>query len=253
MTRVPILMYHAVDDSPAGACVHPHRFAEQLAYLKRAGYQTIHLDELYGSLIHGSALPAKPLVITFDDGYRDNLQVAWPLLRQAGFKATIFLATGHLGSSNRWNAADGVPQRPLLDWDEVIEAAREPQLSFQPHTHSHPRLTRIPPAQADEELRRSKETLEQRLGKACPHLAYPYGDYNRAVRDLAEQAGYHTACTVQWGHNRAGQDPLALFRIGIRNQDRLADFKKSLGEPPPLWKYYWLRAKQFGRGEPSRS
>ena len=68
MTRVPMLMYHSVDDGSAVACVRPKQFAQQMAYLKRAGYETIHLDDLYRNLVQGTNLPAKPIVITFDDG-----------------------------------------------------------------------------------------------------------------------------------------------------------------------------------------
>jgi peptidoglycan/xylan/chitin deacetylase (PgdA/CDA1 family) len=245
--RVPILMYHSVDDDSAAACVRPRRLDEQLAYLQKAGYAAIHLDALFAHMTEGSSMPPKPIVITFDDGYQDNLQKAQPILKKYGMCATIYLVTDLMGLSNRWNERDGTPQRPLLSWEEVRSAANDPSLSFQAHTCSHPRLTRIPPKQAREELGRSKKSIEDQLGMACRHFAYPYGDYNQAVRDSAEEAGFHTACSIQWGHNRRGDDRLCLFRIGVGNRDSLRDFKRILGEPPPLWKYYWLRLKtRFG-------
>lgn len=244
MIRVPILMYHSVDDDSSAACVRLRRFEEQLAYLRRSGYEAVDLDAVYGYMTLGTSLPRKPIVITFDDGYRDNLENAYPILKTHGMRATIYLVAGYLGSSNRWNAPDGVPQRPLLSWEEVCAHANDPLLSFQAHTCSHPKLTRIPLNQVREELGKSKQMIEERLGRACFHFAYPYGDYNSVVRDAAREIGFRTACSTRWGHNRAGDDLFCLFRIGVGNGDSLRDFKRILGEPPPLWKYYWLRFKE---------
>jgi peptidoglycan/xylan/chitin deacetylase (PgdA/CDA1 family) len=243
MIRVPILMYHSIDDSSDGACVRPQRFEAQMVYLRKAGYQTVDLDAVYGYLTRGIELPAKPIVITFDDGYRDNLVNAYPTLKKYGMCATIFLPTDYVGFTNRWNAAEGVTQRPLLNWEEIHALANDPLISFQAHTCSHPRLTQIPLNQVREELKQSKEDIEDHLGNACHHFAYPFGDFNDAVRDVVEEMGFHIACSTRWGHNRHGVDIFGLYRIGMRNQDSLADFKRVLGEPPPPWKYYWLRLK----------
>lgn len=243
MTRVPILMYHSVDDSSTAACVRPERFEEQMAYLSKAGYQSVDLDAVYEYLSQGTALPAKPIVITFDDGYRDNLVNAYPILKKYRMRATIFLSTDYMGFSNRWNAADGVPQRQLLSWEEARVLANDPLLSFQPHTCAHPKMTIIPVNQVREELVRSKEAIEERLEGPCHHFSYPYGDFNEEVCDVVREVGFRTACTTRWGHNRKGDDPLRLYRIGIGNLDRLCDFKRVIGEPPPIWKYFWLRFK----------
>lgn len=247
MIRIPILMYHSIDDSSAAACVTPKRFEEQMAYLRRVGYQAVNLDAVCGYMAQNASQPFKPIVITFDDGYRDNLEKAYPILMKYEMCATIFLATDHLGFSNRWNAGEGVPQRPLMTWEEIREAAKEPLFSFQSHTSSHPKLTRIPISQVREEMLRSKQVIEDRLGRPCYHFAYPYGDFNEDVKKVAEETGYRAACSTRWGHNRPGDDLYSLYRIGIRNEDRLRDFKRVLGGPPPLWKYYWLRFKaKFG-------
>lgn len=243
MVRIPILMYHSIDNSASAACVRPKRFEEQMAYLKRVGYKAVDLDAVYHYVTERTSLCSKPIVITFDDGYRDNLDNAWPVLEKNEMCATIFLATDYLGATNRWNAALGVQQRLLMSWQDIRSAFRNPLLSFQPHTCSHPKLTHIPVAQTRQEMLTSKQILEDHLGTPCHHFAYPYGDFNGPVMDLAKEVGYKTACSTRWGHNRPGDDPYKLYRIGIRNQDRLSDFKRALGEPPPLWKYYWLRLK----------
>jgi peptidoglycan/xylan/chitin deacetylase (PgdA/CDA1 family) len=244
-------MYHSVDDDSAAACVRPGRFEEQMAYLHKTGYEAVDLDAVCGFMIQGASVPRKPIAITFDDGYRDNLQKAHPILKKYGICATIYLVTDQIGFSNRWNKGDGVTQRPLLSWEEVRSAAADPILSFQAHTCSHPKLTSIPPHQVREELGRSRKMIEDRIGMTCHHFAYPYGDYNRAVRDLAEEAGFRTACSTRWGHNRRGDDLFCLFRIGVSNGDSLRDFKRILGEPPPLWKYHWLRLKKKLAGRSS--
>jgi peptidoglycan/xylan/chitin deacetylase (PgdA/CDA1 family) len=244
-------MYHSVDDDSSGACVRPKRFDEQMAYLRRSGYNCIDLDTLYHHMTQRASLPARPLVITFDDGYRDNVEKALPILKKYDMRATIFLTTDHIGFDNRWVATEGIPLRPLLAWDEVRSAAAECILSFQAHTCSHPRLTQIPREQVRQEMTRSKHIIEERLGKPCRHIAYPYGDFNDEVRDVAQESGFRTACSTRWGHNRQGGDLFSLYRIGVRNGDSLSDFKRILGGPPPLWKYYWLRLKRryLGRHE----
>jgi peptidoglycan/xylan/chitin deacetylase (PgdA/CDA1 family) len=242
--RVPILMYHSIDDDDAAACVRPGRFDEQMAYLKKAGYRTIDLDTLYDHFSAGEEVTEKSIVITFDDGYRDNVEQAAPILERYGFCATVYLPTDHLGVSNRWNAADGVPQRPLLGWDEVRRLGSDSVLSFQAHSCSHPKLSRLPLGQMEREVRRCKDLIEERLGNPCHHFAYPYGDLSDAVRDIVGAAGFHTAVTTRWGHNRPGVDLLLLCRIGIANGHRLADFKRVLGEPISRGQYYWRRLKQ---------
>ena len=243
MIRIPILMYHSIDDSLAAACVSPKCFEKQMAYLKHVGYQAVDLDAVFSYMTIGAPLPSKPIVITFDDGYRDNMENAYPILKKYGMCATIFLTTGYLGYSNNWCASDGVTQRPLMTWKEVKEAAKESFLSFQPHTCSHPKLTQIPVEQMREELIRSKLAIEDKLGEPCHHFAYPYGDLNETVRDMVKEVGFRTACSTQWGHNRQGDDLFSLYRIGVRNQIKLSDFKRVIGEPPSIWKYYWLRLK----------
>jgi peptidoglycan/xylan/chitin deacetylase (PgdA/CDA1 family) len=240
MIRIPILMYHSIDDSASAACVRPKRFEEQMAYLKRIGYEAIDLDAVYHYVMESTSVCSKPIVITFDDGYRDNLDNAYPVLEKYGMCATIFLATDYLGATNRWNAAEGVMQRPLMAWEDIRQALKSPLLSFQPHTCSHPKLTHIPLAQARQEMLRSKQAIEEQIGTSCHHFAYPYGDFNETVITVARKVGFRTACSTRWGHNRQGNDLYSLYRIGIRNQDRLSDFKRALGEPAPLWKYYLL-------------
>lgn len=221
--------------------MRPHRFREQIAYLKKAGYRAVSLDAVYNYFIGGASLPPKPVVITFDDGFRDNIENAYPILKEYGMCFTIFLPTGHVGFSNRWNAPEGITQRQLLTWEEVRLLANDPLISFCAHSCTHPKLTQITESQVRDELNRSKKELEGHTGRPCHHLAYPYGDSNEAVHRIAMETGFHTACTTMWGHNRQGCDLFALYRIGIRNEDTLSDFKRVLGEPLPLWKYCWRR------------
>jgi peptidoglycan/xylan/chitin deacetylase (PgdA/CDA1 family) len=249
MIRVPILMYHSVDDDSAAACVYPKRLEEQLSYLRKSGYEAVDLDAVHKYLTQGESVPQKPIVITFDDGYRDNLENAYPILKKYGLCATIYLVTGNIGSSNRWNAPRGIRQRPLLNWNEICSLADDPLLSFQAHTCTHPKLTHIHPDQAREEMAGSKHAIEDRLGRACRHFAYPHGDYNNTVRNAAEEVGFLTACSTRWGHNCPGDDLFTMFRIGVGNRDSLGDFKRILGEPPPMWKYYWLRFKKRVAGK----
>lgn len=215
--RIPVLLYHKVGRPPRGArvpghYVSPGLFRRHLAYLQRLGYESIPAETIVAA---EPSLPAKPVVITFDDGYRCIYELALPALVEYRFTATVFLVTSGIGSTNHWEAAVGDVEEPMLGPVEIAEM-RAARVSFGSHTLSHPHLTALSEEQVRTELAGSRERLSELLGTPCRTLAYPYGDWDLRVRDLAAEVGYEVAFTTTRAAVRSGDDPLALPRINIR-------------------------------------
>ena len=224
--RPTILMYHSIDDSHSAISVSPAKFRAQLHYLKETGYQVLSLAELASSLRAGRELAPKTAVLTFDDGFISTLTVVLPILKEFGFKATVFVVTGHCGDSNVWGHCSN-PRFPTLTWPQVLQLSKE-GIEIGAHTVSHPKLTKIPLAWAKEEIANSKRMLEECLGQAVLSFAYPYGSYNQQVRNLVEETGFAAACTIESGTVQSGDDLFLLKRVYVRDSMSMAEFKASL-------------------------
>ena len=226
MLTVPSLVYHKVADIPPGCrfpCnyVRPAQFAAQLRLLRAAGFQSISFGD-YVSYRRGEArLPPRPVLITFDDGYRTNAQIAAPILRRFGFTATVFLVSDYIGQTNEWD--DGERQEALLAVDE-IRALRKEGIEFQSHTCSHARLTKLTPDEAFRELRDSRATLEAIIDAPVSVVAYPWGDCDESISALAERAGYAAGAIVRRRTNFDHTPLFALRRIGINYETTLGRF-----------------------------
>jgi peptidoglycan/xylan/chitin deacetylase (PgdA/CDA1 family) len=181
------------------------------------------------------------VAITFDDGFLDNYSVAWPILRQHGFTATIFLAAAYLGATSIWR--DGsLGQTPLLSADQVLEMAGE-GIRFGSHTMSHARLTDLADTAAvTRELAGSKAALGDLLQHAVIGFCYPYSGLNNAVKRQVAQAGYQFALTYAPAYvGGPGQDRFALRRIGVLATDDLALFQQKVESAWPLRLKWWRR------------
>ena len=236
--RLPVLMYHRIAaDGPAAlaACrVHPERLEAQLDWLRRHGFRSVGLDAWLGAADRRfGELPGRAVCLTFDDGYEDFAEVAWPLLRRYGFGATVFLVADLVGRAAAWDAHHG-PPAPLMGWATVGRLARE-GVAFGGHTATHPYLTRVGPDRLAEELRRSRATLEGRLGLPVRALAYPFGFVDGLARNAAAAAGYAVAVTTRHGHACYGDDPLLLPRIMVTDADDPGTFARRvrLGQRAP--------------------
>ncbi|MCS6800661.1 MAG: polysaccharide deacetylase family protein [Chloroflexota bacterium] len=215
---VPILMYHSIDRSSSPAfrsfVVSPDRFNEQMAVISSQGYQAVTVSDLVRSRRGGRALPPKPVVITFDDGFADFSRYALPVLSRYGLTATLYLVTGAIGGQARWLAPEGEADRRMLSWAEVREIAQA-GIECGAHTVTHPRLDALPRTQAAAEIRWSKATIEDRLGKECATFAYPYGLYDPSLRRLVRRAGFTSACAVRYGVSGLADDLFALRRLKV--------------------------------------
>ena len=221
-----VLLYHAVSedrDSPtsAGTSVTPRMFDAQMAHL-RNHFRILPLDELISGPPEDSARAA---AVTFDDGYRDNYQAAYPILRKHGIPAAFFLTAGQVGRD--WDFPRG--PYPGLSWEEVREMGGDPRIEIGSHGTRHRDLTLLPPEEAAEEIGFSKKLLEEKLPAPIRFFSYPHGSSNRAVKQMVRRAGYRAAFSVE----RGGEDNFRLRRILINRKDNIFRFQVKLS---PL---YW--------------
>jgi len=193
--------------------VTPELFSDQLAVLYRAGYRTIGIHDWIRAIEGDEPLSGKPIILTFDDGYRDFLTDAMPLLRVHGFSATVFLVAERIGGISDWDAEYG-ESAPLLSWDEV-RALQEAGVDFGCHSSLHRPLTGMHLGELTEDIVRARAILEEGLGTPVTTLAYPYGMVNEFVREIVADLGFRAALTCEPGISRLGDDLLRLRRIEV--------------------------------------
>jgi peptidoglycan/xylan/chitin deacetylase (PgdA/CDA1 family) len=239
---VPILTYHSLDDSQSVISVAPETFRRQMQRLREWGYVGLRLSDLIDAWEGKTTLPAKPVVITFDDGYASVLEHAATILFEVGFKATVFVVTSCCGRENDWPSQPaGIPRLPMLSWSALKELPAA-GLEVGAHTMTHPPLTRLSSREAAREIVGSKQTLEDRLARAVDVFAYPYGLQDQRHRDVAA-AHFRAACTTHFGKARATDDRHHLRRIDafyVRPTSIFGLFPTPLG-----WAY--LRLRSAGR------
>ncbi|MCC6778187.1 MAG: polysaccharide deacetylase family protein [Hyphomicrobiales bacterium] len=216
-------MYHYVrpdpgprDPSGQNLSVTPEDFAAQVQHLATAGYTSLTLAELADVRAKRAALPSKPVVLTFDDGYRDFYTNAWPVLQRHGFKATVFVITGVVG------------QTQYLTWDMIGELDASGSIEIASHTVNHRELPAISETNARAEVTNSRAVLEERLGHPVWSFCYPVGRYSARDAALLRAAGYAIAVTTQAGWSRADSDPMLLPRVRVTGPRALTQIRATL-------------------------
>ncbi|MGH3437037.1 MAG: polysaccharide deacetylase family protein [Sciscionella sp.] len=166
-------------------------------------------------LRRGMLPPEKPTIaLTFDDAYSDFHAVALPMLMRYELTATLYVPTGYVGGHSGWMKAAGETQRAILSWSQIEEVAAA-GIEIGAHSHTHPELDRLPDRALADEVARPKAVLEDHLGRAVRSFAYPYGDYDRRVRNAVATAGYCGAVTMNSWTASAADHPLELPRITV--------------------------------------
>ncbi len=220
------LMYHSVAPG-SGTPTWPwsvsmRQFRNQLDYLAGEGYSTATVQDL---LVDTARAASRKVLITFDDGYIDNL-AAWDELQQRGMRATWFVVTGSVGQAPAW-VDPGRPAGRMLSVDE-LRAMDAAGMEIGSHAVTHARLTETDSDQLYRELRDSKAALEETLGHAVTAFAYPYGAWNERCEAAVRRAGYRTACLTQTGRALRDQNPYRLRRLTVFNQDSISVFARKL-------------------------
>jgi peptidoglycan/xylan/chitin deacetylase (PgdA/CDA1 family) len=175
-----ILTYHSLDTSGSVISVAPAQFRVQMECLASRRVPVVPLGEI-------RTTPGG-IALTFDDGFENFYTDAFPVLREFGFPATVFVVSGHCGGTNNWPAGghQGIPSLPLMSWGRLAEMVRH-GISLGVHTATHPSLPGIAEVRAREEMRRCQAMIQERIGAAADTLAYPYGDSNPRVRAIAAE------------------------------------------------------------------
>jgi peptidoglycan/xylan/chitin deacetylase (PgdA/CDA1 family) len=217
-------MYHHIANAPPGAdavrrdlSVSPQDFEAQLRYLKQQGYETVTLYDLALHLTIGTALPERPIVLTFDDGYADAYTHAFPLLQRFGLTGTFFLTTAPIDADDP----------AFLSWDNVVEMHAS-GMDLEPHSYDHSDLRSRGFQFLVFQTLGPKEAIEARTGDKCRFFAYPSGRYDDFVIDVLRSARYWGAVTTEQGATHSGGGLFALRRVRISGGDTLSDFVHKL-------------------------
>ncbi len=229
--RVPILMYHRIAREPptelARYCVTPEQFTRQMDWLRAQGFCPVSVDDVARSIRAMHPLAGRPVAITFDDGYRDFAEEAWPILEQRDLFATVFIPTGAVGDVAHWDAEQGEPAA-LLGWEELRRLAAA-GVHFGSHLVTHRRATSL----SDDELRaealESRKQLEERLGQPVTAVATPYGDGDGRVTAILAACGYRAGVSTLADCAALDASPLAMPRLEIEGSDDLETFVRKLG------------------------
>jgi peptidoglycan/xylan/chitin deacetylase (PgdA/CDA1 family)/glycosyltransferase involved in cell wall biosynthesis len=245
---IPILMYHAIGlphESAGPFVMTANRFAKQMAWLKRMGYHPISLTQFLTCQREKQLPPARSVVITFDDGYADNYTYAFPILRQYGIPATIFLVSKFIGHINIWDQDGQLGSRPLMSWSQIQEMKGQ-GIHFGAHSSTHPALTAISSFQAVSEITDSRKLLESKLGVPANIFAYPYGEYNLSIQSILQEAGFIASCTIDTGLNTLITPSFLLRRAEVQGVDSFIRFWLVLwmGDGEAFW---WRRSKNYSR------
>lgn len=224
--RISILMYHQVGDFPPMAShrstyCHYRRFAAQMAFLHRFGYRVLSLSEALAGLRGERPVPSRSVVLTFDDGYENFYEYAWPVLERYGFTAIVYLISGLVGKPSGWFTRDN-RDTPMLMSASRIRQLRSAGIDFGAHSVSHLRLADEPRERMRDEVFRSKVELEDVLGEPVQDFCYPYGSHDMNVVEAVADAGYRSAVTCVRASATSRDDPLTLPRKAISYGDNLA-------------------------------
>jgi peptidoglycan/xylan/chitin deacetylase (PgdA/CDA1 family) len=237
----PILLYHSVDTSNSVISVYPEQFKRQMRYLKEQGYRTIPLAHYVDCLRTGAKAPPKSVVITFDDGFKNNYTEAFPILKRNGYTATIFLSTGQVGGKSTWERHPSIPELPMLSWDEITEMS-DYGIWFESHAHRHCFMSQLSEDEARQELMESKAKIEGATGRKVNFFCHPYGDWSERTKQLVKECGYLAAFTRPGFNSRnTGEDMYDLKRVGTAQFSSLEDFRAGI-----MGTYDWyVRVKEF--------
>jgi len=220
-----ILFYHRISDEQDELAVTPRRFREQIAFLAEHGYRAVSVAEA-AALIRADKTPERVVGMSFDDGYRDIVENAMPELERHGFGATVFVATGVVDGTSRFEWYERQP--PVLAWDEIVRLAGAGTFEFGAHTVSHRDLLALDDEGARFEIEESKRVLEERLGRPAETFCYPAGLFAERHERLVAGAGFTWATSCEPGVNSIRTDPFALHRIQVDRRDTLLDFRAKL-------------------------
>jgi peptidoglycan/xylan/chitin deacetylase (PgdA/CDA1 family) len=224
-SRAAVLMYHDVTDHPAVYFdVSTTEFKRHLELLKSSGANVVPLQDLYDHMRFGRKLPERAVVLTFDDGYLGQFETVYPLLKKYNFPATFFVPTGTVGIKT---------SRDHMTWAQLQQMDKEGLVKIEGHTISHPEdLRKLDDEHVRKELGTSKKTLEEKLGRKVRFLAYPVGNADSRVAQIAHELGYEMAFTMGPGWSASPADALMVPRF---YEGRIEEICRTMAADEPAW------------------
>lgn len=253
--HVPILMYHSVSEGSSDRRPYhdinasPFRFSEQMKFLRELGYQAVRPGEA-ARILSTDKPDGKHVVITFDDGYRDFATAAYPILKQFGHSATLYVPSGLIGDRRSWFNG-----RECLTWSEIRELHSN-GIEIGSHSVSHRELKTLDRASLHSELEDSRKMIGDKIGAPPASFAYPYAfpetniNFVKGLRQSLVEIGYETCVTTILGRAHRSSDPLLLPRLPVNSHDDLDLFRAKLEGS-----YDWLHTAQYAlkRGKDLRN
>lgn len=226
---INILMYHQVGpfeqlegamNAHRSTYCRVERFAAQMAFLKRFGYTVLSMDEVLACVRGERPIPPRAVALTFDDGYENFAEYAWPILRRHGFPAMVYLIAGLIGQPSSWFARDARPTPPLMSAARIRELRAE-GCDFGGHSVNHLKLAEQDDATVRREVFDCKARLEDLLGEPVRHFCYPFGSHDLRAVEACAEAGWSSATTCERAPAGRADDPLTLPRKAIAWGDSL--------------------------------
>ncbi|MDX8335923.1 polysaccharide deacetylase family protein [Candidatus Cetobacterium colombiensis] len=240
---IPILMYHQfVENISEGGKIKlfitKKKFQWQLRILKFLGYETITFKDLEKIGLENRN-KKKYIILTVDDGYKDNYSILFPLLKKYNMKAVIYLVSGI--DYNKWTIESDQEKRfQLLDLKEIKEMQESGLVEFGGHTLTHPSLPTLSDEALYKEIMEDKTILEKKLGENLTSFAYPYGHITPRVKEIVKNAGYKFAVSTDTGTGIIEDDIFDIRRTAIDTGD-LINFLKRISP-----KYLHYKYKKYG-------
>lgn len=224
---IPVLLYHRVVNKKSVIGKHKvyvweKDFEKQMQYLKNNAYQTITFFDLQQQ---PSIDLYKKIIITFDDGYKDNYELMFPILKKYGFKAVIYLVTQI--NYNSWGVAEGEPRVDMMTPAQVKEMS-DYGIEMGGHTQMHKDLLKCSQKERVQEIKGSKEDVEHLINKQVISFSYPFGGVNDDIKKITQEAGYAYAVSTNTGPKEFGNDIFRIRRIEITPKTTLNSFKNKV-------------------------
>ncbi|NET38915.1 MAG: polysaccharide deacetylase family protein, partial [Cyanothece sp. SIO1E1] len=218
LAKVPVIMYHDIlPEIQVFFDVTPEELEADFQLIKANGLTPISLDQLVVHLRTGLQLPDKPILLTFDDGYRGHYEYVYPLLKKYGYPATFSIFTAKVDGD--------IIGRSTVTWSQLRTMAADPLVTIAAHSITHPRdLTTLPDEELEQEVTTSKQILETRLGIPIRYFTYPEGRHDEQVMETTQDAGYQAALAMDNdGEQFAGESKslLSITRLGQSQLERV--------------------------------
>lgn len=240
--RIPVLMYHKiVNDSYSSkhkTYITEERFSDHIQMLENNGFTSITFKDVQDAALLNKQLPAKPVIITFDDGYKNTVKKALPILQRYGHRAVFYLLGSAEMKNNTWDALDG--ESALLSNEEILDL-QSAGMELGAHSVTHRKLSELPDQELHFEVLEGKKYLEKIIEKEIISFAYPYGNLCERTKEAVREHGFRFAVATDSGGMKLAEDPFQIFRVSIFPQDTATRVRKKASR---FYRFYYFLTRR---------